>query len=408
MNQNNASKNNVSIIAKANRLLVIFLLMLLGPNNSINTAATSTTLAITKSAPSSICPNSSISYTITVTNNGPSDATGITVTDILPNNITFRSGTGTGWRFTTNGQTITATNESIAAATSSTLTITGQVAAKATGTLNNQATVASRSPVFGPISSATVTTTINSASLSISQGAPSAVCPGSTFEYLIDVDNAGPCAVNGITVTDVLPNGVSFLSASAFGWIVSVSGQALTLINPSILANTSLNFIIRVQVSSNASGTLTNVVTLQSKSPILGPIQSNITHVAVNSTALSITKTGPATVTAGSNLTYTIAVKNNGSCPATGITVTDLLPNGLTFVSGNGTGWVITSTGQNVKATNASIAAGASSTFTITAQVSNATGVTLNNNASVRSASPAIGPVTSNTVATSVVTPATK
>ena len=49
---------------------------------------------------------------------------------------------------------------------------------------------------------------------------------------------------------------------------------------------------------------------------------------------LSITKTdSPDPVTAGSNLTYTITITNNGPAPATSVTLTDTLPGGVTFVS---------------------------------------------------------------------------
>ncbi len=50
--------------------------------------------------------------------------------------------------------------------------------------------------------------------------------------------------------------------------------------------------------------------------------------------SLTITKTDSADpVVAGTNFTYTIAVTNSGSDPATGVVVTDRLPSGLDFVS---------------------------------------------------------------------------
>ena len=48
---------------------------------------------------------------------------------------------------------------------------------------------------------------------------------------------------------------------------------------------------------------------------------------------MSVTKTGPATVTAGTNATYTITLTNNGPNAAQGVVLTDLLPAGSTFVS---------------------------------------------------------------------------
>jgi uncharacterized repeat protein (TIGR01451 family) len=47
---------------------------------------------------------------------------------------------------------------------------------------------------------------------------------------------------------------------------------------------------------------------------------------------LSITKDGPATVEPGEEFVYTIVVRNTGEDPATGVVVTDRLPEGVTFV----------------------------------------------------------------------------
>ena len=48
---------------------------------------------------------------------------------------------------------------------------------------------------------------------------------------------------------------------------------------------------------------------------------------------ISVGKTGPGTATAGSNVTYTITLTNIGTDPATTITLTDPIPQGMTFVS---------------------------------------------------------------------------
>ena len=50
------------------------------------------------------------------------------------------------------------------------------------------------------------------------------------------------------------------------------------------------------------------------------------------SAALQITKAGPANAVAGTNIVYTITVTNAGPSDATGVTLTDPTPPGLTFV----------------------------------------------------------------------------
>src|SRR5262249_20376518 len=55
---------------------------------------------------------------------------------------------------------------------------------------------------------------------------------------------------------------------------------------------------------------------------------------------LALAKHRDGRVTAGQNATYRLTVTNSGRAPTSGvITVTDALPDGLTFVSGSGPGW---------------------------------------------------------------------
>src|SRR5438477_1846948 len=73
------------------------------PDTSDNTATelttvnTSANLALTKSdSPDPVLAGNNITYTLTVTNNGPSDATGVSLSDAIPAGTTFVSATGGG------------------------------------------------------------------------------------------------------------------------------------------------------------------------------------------------------------------------------------------------------------------------------------------------------------------------
>jgi uncharacterized repeat protein (TIGR01451 family) len=86
---------------------------------------------------------------------------------------------------------------------------------------------------------------------------------------------------------------------------------------------------------------------------------------------LAISKTAaPDPVTAGSNLTYTITITNDGPDAAESVTVTDILPEATTFISCGATGGGVCSGAENNRAVSfASLAPGASATITFVVQV---------------------------------------
>ena len=107
--------------------------------------ATSTDLAITKNTSTvTAYGNYPISYTLAVTNNGPSTATSVSVTDTIPAGSTFGSASGTGWTCNNVAGVVTCTLPSlpVGAANPITLTITAPNVA-VSGTLSNTATVTS-------------------------------------------------------------------------------------------------------------------------------------------------------------------------------------------------------------------------------------------------------------------------
>lgn len=122
-----------------------------------------------------------------------------------------------------------------------------------------------------------------------------------------------------------------------------------------------------------------------------------------NAADLVVTATGPSTVTAGQNATYTLTISNAGPNPAKGVVLTDLLPAGASLVSITKTSgpdlFNLSQSGSTITETAADvIASGSSDSFqlVVTASASSYNGAAFNNRASVSADGSSNDPNTSN------------
>ena len=332
-----------------------------------------------KTAAASVLAASNLVYTISVTNFGPSSASGVVVTDTLPLTVTFVSASGNGIN---NSGVVSWTLGTLASGQVSNLTVT--VTAPASGSLTNVASVSS--PTGDPNSTNNVTvpvvTTVTPvADVGLGKTGPANVLAASNLVYTISVTNFGPSSASGVVVTDTLPLTVTFVSASGNG----INNSGVVSWSLGTLASGQVSNLT-VTVTAPASGSLTNVASVSS--PTGDPNSTNNVTVPVVTTVTPVAdvglgKVGPANVLAASNLVYTISVTNFGPSSASSVTVTDTLPLGVTFVSASGGGvntsgvvsWTLgTLTSGQVSNLTVTVTAPASGTLTNVANVSSPTG----------------------------------
>ena len=167
------------------------------------------------------------------------------------------------------------------------------------------------------------------------------VAAGGMTTYTIVASNAGPTAVNPATVTDTFPafcTSVSYTSVAAGGATGNTAAGSGNINDAArtLPSGASVTYTATCSISAGASGTLVNTATISSATPDPNAANNSATDTDGITVAadLSLTKTAaPTSVNVGSNVVYTLTVSNAGPAPATGVTVTDTLPAGLTYVS---------------------------------------------------------------------------
>jgi len=123
----------------------------------------------------------------------------------------------------------------------------------------------------------------------------------------------------------------------------------------------------------------------------------------------SIAMSGPASATLGAAVAYTLTITNNGPAPATGVTVSDALPAGATYITANASQGSCsgTTTVTCALGTLNSTGSGPSNTATVTIIAFAGTAGTLTNTATVSSNETDPTPANNTATLSTVVTPAT-
>ena len=373
-------------------------------NNSITVSTSYTTpdanLAVTNAdSPDPVAPGGTITYTQSITNNGPDTATTVTFNQSTPAGTTLQSFTApAGWTCSPPGVggsgPINCSKAAMTSGETGAFTLVVNVTA-GSGTITSSVTGGSATydPVPGNNTAGAATTIVATptADLSITKTTGTTTAPaGSTITYTIVLTNNGPDAAANPVMTDVLPSSLLFRSITAPAGFTCTTPAFRTTgtitCNAATLANgASATFTLVVEVASNATGPIVNGASATSSTTDGNSGNSSssapaVVPAAATATLLVTKTTGTTSAAPGSIINYTITVTNSGPSTATNVTVNDTLPASLQFISATPSQGTCNAANP-VVCNLGTILAGANATITLSASVAGTSG-TITNTAS--------------------------
>lgn len=207
---------------------------------------------------------------------------------------------------------------------------------------------------------------------------------GGTGTYTLGVTSNGPdtySPTDTITVTDTLPTGLSYSSASGTGWTCGDVGQVVTCTasNVTVASGGSLpNITLNVTVANTVASSVTNTATVASN-PNLDYNTAN--NTATNNTTIvepdlttstkAVINTNGGDYAVGDTVQYTVTLVESAGAIAVNASVTDTVAatlSNVTVTSFPG-GATNSSSGNNINVTGITVPANGSVTVVFTATV---------------------------------------
>jgi len=287
-----------------------------------------------------------VNYTVTVTNNGPAQATSVSLHDVLPAGLTVGTvtpGAGTSWSAPT--WTIGTLNSGASATLGIQATVdAGTAGSTITNTVTNVSLSQTDSNATADTLSAAVTVGSNLDLHVVKTVDDATPNEGQTVNYTVTVTNIGPAQATSVSLDDVLPAGLTVGTVTP-GAGTSWSAPTWTIGTLDSGASTTLGIQATVDVGTagtTITNTVTNVALDQTDSDATADTPSAPISVA-SDLDLHVSKiVDDATPNEGQTVNYTVTVTNNGPAQATSVSLDDMLPAGLTpgtVTPSAGTSW---------------------------------------------------------------------
>ncbi len=294
-----------------------------------------------------------LTYTMVVANVGNTSATAVVATDTLPAGVTFVSATPSQGTYDPTTGTWTIGTIPVGGSATLTLVVTVKTTAENT-TLTNRFQVTPPSGFPAPeVEYPCSDNPAQSCATTLVPGVPhltqsktvdhSTATAGENLTYTMTVGNTGTGPAANRVAQDILPAGVTFVSATpsqgtydqttgvwSIGTIPAGGSATLTLVVTVEATAEGTTLTNRFQVDAPPGGETVTVEDPCTDNPTQSCATTVVPGVAVLTQSKVVDELNAAV---GSTLTYTATVANSGTAAAPGVIATDTLPAGVTFVS---------------------------------------------------------------------------
>ncbi len=313
-----------------------------------------------------------VNYTITLSHTAASatNAMDITISDVIPAGLTYVDGTigvscpsGTLTSSDTASPTLTWTVDNLPVGQNCTLNFQATVDVATPGTLITNSVTVNYSTLPGTPAEERSYQTENSVDLTAftpdlrieKTDSDAAGVPGGNITYTITYRNDGNIQATGVVLTETVPayttfNDAETTSAWVCGGITAGSTCTLTVGTLAVGASGSADFVVTVNASIPAAiAQTTNTVSIQDDgtqgtdpTPANNEDSENTPLTAAPD--LNLQKTdSDSTATPGNAIVYTLTYQNVGNQDATGVVITETVPQHTTYTTtGSTPGWVCT------------------------------------------------------------------
>lgn len=307
-------------------------------------------------SPAQVPAGGVLHYTLVVSNAGPATSYATTVDDVLPSSLTYMNAAPTPT--TVAGNLLSWDIGDLGAGASTTIEVFARAGSGLiAGTLIDNCATAQGDDGPGTTANAGLHAEGCAANTSSGPGGGSDLdlvkSHSGVFEtcgeglYTLRVNNLGPDASGDvITVTDVLPAGVTYLSASGSGWTCAATGQIVTCGTTGVIAagESSPTIALSVAIGESAYPTVNNTASVSSLNDP-NPVNDTTTHGTTvragsctptpppGSCPVSLKKVHSGNANPDGQIQYTLQWSNACKSDLTDVTITDPLPQGLQVLS---------------------------------------------------------------------------